>query len=163
MANEPANMPPDFESALGYIMGVTAPSVDDLKLMAYIEAGGEAFYIGLANAAPSEAIAELLRQNGREERAHAHRVKRVIEKLSGESFTVPEPDDNPYYVIPEGLSVDAEMLNGLVEGENGGDVLYQGWAAGMDDAECAKLLSQNGKEEIRHGERCQEALALLEA
>ena len=42
MANEPANMPPDFESALGYIMGVTSPSVDDLKLMAYIEAGGEA-------------------------------------------------------------------------------------------------------------------------
>ncbi|MGR8920576.1 MAG: ferritin family protein [Gammaproteobacteria bacterium] len=161
MANEPVNMPPDFESALGYIMGVTEPTVDDFKLMAYIEAGGEAFYQGLANAAPSPEIAELLMQNGREERAHAHRCKRVVEKLSGEPFEVPAPDDNPYYVVPEGLTVDAEMLNGLVEGEDAGDVLYQGWAAGMDDAECAKLLRQNGKEEIRHGERCKQALALL--
>lgn len=161
MANKPENMPPDFESALGYIMGVTKPTIDDLKLMAYIEAGGEAFYLGLVEAAPNKEVAELLGKNGREERAHAHRVKRVIEKLSGESFTVPEPADNPYYVIPEGMAVDAEMLNGLIEGENGGDALYQGWAAGMDDAECADLLSQNGKEEVRHGERCQQALALI--
>jgi len=142
-------------------MGVTAPTVDDFKLMAYIEAGGEAFYIGLANAAPSSEIAELLNKNGREERAHAHRVKRVIEKLSGESFTVPEPDDNPYYVIPEGLTVDAEMLNGLVEAEIGGDALYQGWAGKMDDAECADLLSQNGKEETSHSDRCKQALTLI--
>lgn len=161
MANQPDNMPPDFESALGYIMTVTKPTVDDLKLMAYIEAGGEAFYLGLANAASKPEIAELLTKNGREERAHAHRCKRVIEKLSGEAFTVPAPEDNPYYVIPEGLVVDAEMLNGLVEGENGGDTLYQGWAAGMDDAECADLLSRNGKEELTHGERCKQALSML--
>lgn len=161
MSNEPANMPPDFESALGYLMGVTEPTIDDFKLMAYVEAGGEAFYIGLANASPTKEIAELLTKNGREERAHAHRVKRVVEKLSGETFTVPEPANNPYYVIPEGLTVDAEMLNGLIEGEIGGDTLYQGWAATMQDSECAELLSQNGKEEIRHGDRCKQALALL--
>ena len=161
MSNEPQNMPADFESALGYLMGVTEPTINDLKLMAYVEAGGEAFYIGLVNASPKQEIADLLAKNGREERAHAHRCKRVIEKLSGESFTVPEPADNPYYVIPEGIAVDAEMLNGLIEGELGGDALYQGWAATMQDSECADLLSQNGKEEIRHGDRCKQALALL--
>ena len=83
MTDKPANMPPDFESALGYIMGVTAPTIDDFKLMVYVEAGGEAFYAGLANAAPNEQIKDLLNKNGREERAHAHRVKRVIEKLYG--------------------------------------------------------------------------------
>ena len=161
MSNEPQNMPADFESALGYLMGVTEPTINDLKLMAYVEAGGEAFYIGLVNASPKQEIADLLAKNGREERAHAHRCKRVIEKLSGESFTVPEPADNPYYVIPEGIAVDAEMLNGLIEGEIGGNALYQGWAATMQDSECADLLSQNGKEEIRHGDRCKQALALL--
>lgn len=161
MANQPANLPPDFESALEYLMGVTQPTVDDFKLMAYVEAGGEAFYAGLAKAAPKPEIAELLMRNGREERAHAHRCKRVVEKLSGESFDVPGPDDNPYYVMPEGVTIDAELLNGLVEGEDAGDRLYQGWAAAMDDAECADWLSQNGREEIRHGERCREALALL--
>ncbi len=161
MGNRPQNMPLDFATALEYIMGVTAPSVDDLKLMAYVEAGGEAFYQGVANGAPNAEIAELLNKNGREERAHAHRCKRVIEKLSGESFEVPVPAENPYYVVPEGMTVDAEMLNGLIEAEIGGDALYQGWAATMDDSECADLLAQNGKEEIHHSERCREALGLL--
>lgn len=161
MSNEPQNLPADFDSALAYLAGVTKPTINDFKIMAYVEAGGEAFYIGLANASPAQEVADLLMKNGREERAHAHRLKRVVEKLSGESFDVPKPEDNPYYVIPEGLAVDAEMLNGLIEAEVGGDALYQGWAAGMDDSECADLLSQNGKEEIRHGERCKQALALL--
>jgi rubrerythrin len=163
MANQPAHMPPDFESALGYLMGVTAPTVEDFKLMAYVEAGGEAFYLGVAKAAPSVEIGELLNKNGREERAHAHRLKRVIEKLTGEGFEVPGPADNPYYVIPEGLVVDAELLNGLIEGETGGDALYQGWAATLDDAECADLLRQNGKEEGHHGERAREAIGMLGA
>jgi rubrerythrin len=161
MTDRPANMPPDFESALGYIMGVSAPTIDDFKLMVYVEAGGEAFYAGLANAAPNQGIKDLLNQNGREERAHAHRVKRVIEKLSGEKFDVPEPADNPYYVEPEGMTVDEDMLKFLIEAEIGGEALYEGWASGVGDAECADLLRQNGKEEIRHGERAREAIGLL--
>jgi len=163
MTDKPANMPPDFESALGYIMGVTAPTIDDFKLMVYVEAGGEAFYAGLANAAPNQQIKDLLNSNGREERAHAHRVKRVIEKLSGEPFAVPEPADNPYYVEPEGVAVDEDMLNFLIGAEKAGDTLYEGWASGVDDAECADLLRQNGREETRHSERAQEAIGLLGA
>lgn len=161
MANAPENMPPDFESALEYLMGVSTPTVNDFKLMAYVEAGGEAFYRGLAAAAPKAEIAELFNKNGSEERAHAHRCKRVVEKLSGESFEVPANEDNPYYVMPEGIEVNAELIEGLIEGENGGDLLYQGWAKTVNDDECAQWLSQNGKEEIRHADRCKEAMSLL--
>lgn len=161
MADRPENFPPDFESALNYIMGVTKPTIDDFKLMVYVEAGGEAFYAGLANAAPNEEIKVLLNKNGREERAHAHRVKRVIEKLSGESFDVPEPSDNPYFVEPEGLAVDRDMLTFLVDAEIAGDTLYAGWANCVDDEECAGLLRQNGKEETQHSERAKKAMALL--
>lgn len=161
MSNQPANMPPDFESALGYLMGVDAPTVDDFKLMAYVEAGGEAFYTGIANAAPNPQIADLLNHNGREERAHAHRLKRVIEKLSGDSFEVPAPDDNPYFAVPEGLTVDADFLNFLIDAEIGGEALYEGWAGTIDDPECADLLRQNGREERTHSERAKEMMALL--
>ncbi len=161
MSNQPANMPPDFQSALGYIMGVTAPTVDDFKLMAFVEAGGEAFYAGLASAAPNEQIRDLLNKNGREERAHAHRMKRVVEKLSGETFEVPAPADNPYFVEPEGMSVDEDLLKFLMEAKNGGEALYEGWAKSVDDAECADLLRQNGREEVQHGERAREAIGLL--
>ena len=161
MTQRPANMPADFESAVEYIMGVKQPTLDDFKLMVYIEAGGEAFYNGLADAAPNAEIKTLLAKNGREERAHAHRVKRVIEKLSGEAFDVPEAADNPYYAVPEGVVVDRDMLTFLIDAENCGDDLYATWADCVDDDECASLLRQNGKEEVRHGERAKEALALL--
>ena len=41
--------------------------------------------------------------------------------------------------------------------------MYEGWAAKIDNGEVAKLLRQNGKEERRHGERAQQAKALLGA
>ena len=161
MTSKPDNMPPDFESALGYIMSVAAPTLDDFKLMAYVEAGGEAFYAGLANGAPNPQIKDLLAKNGREERAHANRLKRVIEKLSGDNFEVPEPADNPYHAEPEGVPVDADFLDFLIDAENGGDALYQDWASTVEDDECAGLLRQNGKEETTHAERAKEMKALL--
>jgi hypothetical protein len=161
MASKPENFPADFETALNYLMEVKAPTIDDFKLMTYVETGGEAFYTGLANGAPNEKIKNLLNQNGREERAHAHRLKRVIEKLTGESFTVPSPQDNPYYVEPEGIPVDEDFLNYLIGAENGGDDLYEVWAQTVDDEQCASWLRQNGKEEMRHGERAKEAIGYL--
>ena len=73
MASQPENMPADFEAAFQYLGGVSAPSVNDFKLMAYVETGGEAFYAGIANGTSNQKIKDLLNKNGREERAHAHR------------------------------------------------------------------------------------------
>ena len=161
MADRPDNMPADFETALNYIMAVKTPTIDDFKLMAFVETGGEAFYAGLANAAPNEQIKDLLNKNGREERAHAHRLKKVIEKLTGNSFTLPTPAENPYYVEPQGISVDKDFLNYLVDAEQAGDTLYEDWANSVDDTQCAGWLRQNGKEEIQHAERAKEAIGYL--
>lgn len=163
MSTLPANAPDTFEAALERLGSITTPSVDDFKLMVYLEAGGQGFYAGLADSAPSDVIKEFLEKSGREELAHAHRVSRVIEKLSGAPFAVPEPADNPYYAPPQGLEITVDLLKTIAEGEYGGEALYEGWAASVDDEEAAKLLRQNGKEERMHGERAEEIIGLLES
>ncbi len=163
MSTLPANAPDSFESALEYLGSITTPSLDDFKLMVYLEAGGQSFYAGLADSAPNDAIKALFEKSGREELAHAHRVSQVIEKLTGETFGVPEPTDNPFYDPPQGLAITSELLETIAEGEFGGEALYEGWAASVDDDEAAKLLRQNGKEERMHGERAKEIIGMLES
>jgi hypothetical protein len=92
---------------------------------------------------------------------HAHRVARVIKQLFGEDFAVPGPDENPYYMKPAGLVVSKEVLDGIAQGEIAGEALYDGWATFLGDEEAARQLRQNGKEEAGHGERAQQAKALL--
>ncbi len=162
-ANMPANMPKDSDEAFAHIGSVTAPTVDDFKLMIYLEASGQGFYQALAELAPTPEISDLLARSGREEMAHAHRLQKVIEKISGETFAVPTPEENPYVAVPEGLELTKELLDTIAEGEFGGEVLYEGWAQSLDNAEAARLLRQNGKEERMHGERAQEVVSLLTA
>jgi hypothetical protein len=66
-------------------------------------------------------------------------------------------------MMPEGLVLSKEMLDGITQGEIGGEALYEGWAAGIGNDEAARLLRQNGKEERGHGDRAQEAKKLLDA
>ena len=158
----PANAPDNTGAAFAHINAVTAPTIDDLKLMVYLEASGLTAYEELAASAPNAAIAELLRANGREEMAHAHRLSKVIKQLTGEDFPPPDAAENPY-AGPSGRGVDRAMLEFLVQAENNGNDLYETWALNTADATVAALLRQNGKEEIRHGERAAEAIALLDA
>lgn len=162
MTHLPANAPANAGDAFARINAVTAPTIDDLKLMVYIEASGKSAYEGLAATSPNLEIRKLLEANGREEMAHAHRVSKVIKLLSGEDFLPPEAQDNPY-VTPSDRKVDRALLEYLVKIENNGDELYQTWADNTANAEAAALLRQNGKEEVRHGERAAQAMALLEA
>src|ERR1700727_1157545 len=105
-----ANMPKNAAEAGAYIFTVTKPTLDDLKVMVLLEASGQGFYAALAEAAPSEEARGLLQRSGQEERGHAHRVARVIKQIFGEDFPPPGPEDNPYYMKPEGLAVTAQML-----------------------------------------------------
>jgi rubrerythrin len=159
----PAGMPQTSEAAFAYIGTIDRPSVDDLKLMVCLEASGLSFYKALAAGAPSKAIGDLLAANGREEMAHARRLQKAIEILSGETFQIPSPDANPYDTAPATLPVDEALLDNMAKGEFGGELMYEGWAAKIGNDEVAKLLRQNGKEERRHGERAQQAKALLTA
>ena len=159
---KPNYLPQSVGEAFKHINSVTAPTIDDLKLMVYLEASGEMSYGELADTAPNDAIAKLLRANGREEVAHAHRVAKAIRLISGEEFAVPSPADNPY-ARKSGRKVDRAILEGAVKGENNGKTLYDTWADNTKNAEAAALFRQNGIEEAQHGARAQEAIGLLEA
>ena len=157
------NMPKTAAEAGAYIFTVTKPTLDDLKVMVLLEASGQGFYAALAEAAPNEEIRALLAKNGQEEMGHAHRVARVIKQIFSEDFPPPGPEANPYYMKPAGLAVTGEMLDGITQGETAGEALYDGWATYLGDEEAARQLRQNGKEERGHGERAQQAKALLPA
>jgi rubrerythrin len=162
MSQLPASAPATSGEAFAHINAVTDPTIDDLKLMVFLEASALSSYFELAESAPSPTIADLLRANGREEMAHAHRVAKVIKLLTGEDFAPPAAEQNPY-VVATGRKVDRGILEMLVGAENNGNSLYQAWASNTANAEAAEMLRQNGKEEIRHGERAAEALKLLGA
>jgi rubrerythrin len=158
----PKFLPEKAGDAFRHINAVTAPTIDDLKLMVYLEASGQVGYGDLADGAPNEAVAKLLNANGREEVAHAHRVAQAIHAIYGEAFMVPTPAENPYAKKP-GLKVDRAILEGLVKAENFGKTLYDSWADNTANAEAAALFRQNGVEEAKHGARAQEAIGLLDA
>ena len=156
-------MPKNASEASTYIFKVTNPTLDDFKVMAMLEAAGQGFYAALAEAAPNEAIRALLAKNGQEEMGHAHRVVKVIKQVFGADFAIPGPEENPYYSKPAGLVVSKQMLDGITQGEIAGEALYDGWATALDNEEAARQLRQNGREERGHGERAQQAIALLPA
>jgi rubrerythrin len=160
MSRLPPSAPDTPGAAFAHINAVVSPTIDDLKLMVFLEAAGQTGYEELAATAPNEEVGRLLRANGREELAHAHRVAKVIERLSGEPFPPPAPADNPY-AKPSGRSVDRTILQYLVAAEDGGGALYDTWASHTADPEAAALLRQNAKEERLHGERATQALALI--
>ena len=59
---------------------MTAALVENL---ANAEAGGEALYEGWAKSGPNPEAAKLLCQNGREETAHAERMRLISQRLVG--------------------------------------------------------------------------------
>jgi hypothetical protein len=158
--SKPKFLPESAGEAFKHINAVTAPTLDDLKLMVYLEASGEIGYGDLARAAPNTGVATLLNANGREEVAHAHRVAKAIRIIYGEDFAVPAPADNPY-AKSAARKLDRAVLEGLVKAENNGKALYDTWAENTAIQEAAALFRQNGIEEAKHGARAAEAIGLL--
>ena len=161
MSNLPHPLPPDFQSAIAQLAARERLGVEDMKLMILLETAGDPLYQAFAEKVALPEAQELLRQNGREETAHAHRLKRAIEILTGEPFEIPPLASNPYATPPSLPPVTPELLEGLVAGEQSGDAMYQRYADHESNPEVAALLRQNGREEIRHGERVTRVIALL--
>ena len=158
----PADAPETLGAAFAHINGLTSPTVDELKIMVLLEAAGLELYRGLASGTDNADVIALLDHNGREELAHAHRVSKAIEAISGEEFLPPSSADNPYLAtaLPS-MPVTPDVLRGLAKGEFAGEQLYESWAANAENAEAARLFRLNGKEETDHGNRLIEAAALL--
>jgi rubrerythrin len=157
----PADLPSSFAAAYQRLTSQSRLEVEDMKLMILLELSGEPLYMRLAELAPSEEAADLLRKNGREETAHAHRLKRAIEILTGKSFRMPSLAENPYATPPPIAALSPELLLGLAGAEKGGDLMYQRYADCESNPEVAELLRQNGREETRHGERVEKVIQLL--
>src|SRR5438067_8051596 len=126
MSRLPASAPESVGAAFAHINAVVSPTIDDLKLMVFLEASGQAGYYEMARSAPNDEVRDLLQANGREEMAHAHRVAKVIKRLTGEDFPPPSDEENPY-ARPSGMVVSRQLLEVLVTAENNGEDLYEHW------------------------------------
>tara|TARA_R110002072_G_scaffold977_5_gene8052 strand:- start:3450 stop:3938 length:489 start_codon:yes stop_codon:yes gene_type:complete len=161
MTTIPSGYPNDQIDAFSLLATRAKLSIDDMKILALLEAAGEAFYLAAAAAVNNEEAKDLLTRNGREERGHAHRLLKAIE-LSGGTFELPADVDNPY-IQPMDLDgvINADLLNIIEQSEKDGDLQYQVWADAESSDAVAKILRQNGAEETRHGERVAQVVALL--
>ena len=150
----------DFFSAVAALGKIERLDVEALRLLYRIECSGEDFYNLLADRIGDARAADLLRRNGREERGHAERVRRVIGIKLGHTFE-PTAEDQARYPIPLPDTIGPELFPLIVQGELDGDVGYQRWADRESDPETQRLLRLNGREETTHGERVREVIALL--
>jgi rubrerythrin len=164
----PSGFTSDLIAAFGVLKTRTALSVDDLRVLAMIEAAGEEFYVRIARSIPGNApgtveAKTLLMRNGREERGHARRLLKAI-AAEGATFDLPVHSDNPFVAsLPPEIPATAGFLKGLESGEQEGDRQYQAWADAATNPVVARILRQNGREETRHGRRDAQVVRLLAA
>lgn len=158
----PAGGPKTTGEALAYIGKLAkGATIDDLKILALVEAVGQKLYEDIASRAQHPEVKKALLANGREELGHAHRVSKAIEILTGEPFPIPEIGENPLFTGINPMPVTKAAFEGLVKGELSGGNLYDGIASGFDNPEVVALLKQNGKEEVQHGQRVQQIIDLI--
>lgn len=156
------NQHTDFFSAVSALGAIQQLDVDALRLLYRIECAGEEFYNLLADRIGNPRAADLLRRNGREERGHAERVRRVLGIKLGRPYE-PTPEDAAPFAIPLPDTISPDLLPLIVQGELDGDAGYQRWADREPDAEAQRLLRLNGREETTHGERVREVIAIVTA
>jgi rubrerythrin len=152
----------DFARASQALAALEQLDVPAMELMYKLECSGEDFYNVLADRIGNEEAAALFRRNAKEELGHARRIARAIAIKQGHEF-VPAPDVQERYAIALPDVIDPAMLPFIVAGEQAGDAGYQGWADHEADPQVARLLRLNGREETLHGERVDQAIAILEA
>ena len=154
--------PQDFFSAAASLGNVETLDVATMELLIKVENSGEDFYNLLADRIGEAAAGDLLRRNGREEVGHARRISRAIAIKLGTDYE-PSPELLERFDVPLPDVVGLELFPLIVKAELDGDAGYQRWADNEPDPEVARLLRLNGREETKHGERAQAALANLEA
>jgi rubrerythrin len=152
----------DFFSASARLNACTELDVSAMELLYRLECSGEDFYNALAERIGNEEAADLLRKNGREELGHARRVQRAIAIKLGQDYE-PPAEVEQRFAIPLPDTIPLDIFPAIVQAELDGDAGYQQWADHESDPEVARLLRLNGREETKHGERVQQALAIVEA
>ena len=153
--------PASANDAFALLQSKSRLNIDDLKVLAMIEQSGKDYYLALAKVANQPEARALLEKNAHEELGHAHRMLNAIRLLGG-SFSLPRPEENPYALPTMFDELDPVFLAELIRGEEGGDANYQKWANNEPNHDVAHLLRLNGSEEIGHGQRVAQVVALLQ-
>ena len=153
----------DFFSAVTALGSIQELDVESARLLYRIECSGEDFYNMIADRIGNAEAADLLRKNGREERGHAERMRKVIAIKLGLEKYEPTAEDTAKYAIPLPDQIPVELLPVIVQGEIDGDRGYQQWADRESDPEVQRLLRLNGREETVHGERVSAVMQILGA
>jgi len=152
----------DFGTAAMELAGIEQLDVAAMELLYRLECSGEDFYNALADRIDNDEAADLLRKNGREELGHARRVQRALSIRLGHDYE-PSAEVQQRFAIPLPDAIPLDIFPAIVKAEIDGDAGYQQWADHESDPEVARLLRLNGREETKHSERAQQALAILEA
>lgn len=152
----------DFFAAAASLGQIETLDVAAMELLIKVENSGEDFYNLLADRIGNDEAGDLLRRNGREEVGHARRISRAIAIKTGADYE-PSPELLERFVVPLPDVVGLELFPLIIKAEMDGDAGYQRWADNEPDPEVARLLRLNGREETKHGERAEAALAILEA
>ena len=152
----------DFFEATARLGAAEVLDDETAELLIRVENSGDVLYDALADRLGNDDAARLLRLNGREEVGHAHRIIEVLSIRHGAPYEPPAHVLEKFAVeLPD--AIDASTLPLIVEGEFQGDLGYQKWAAAESDPRIVELLLRNGREESKHAERVQRAIAILEA
>jgi rubrerythrin len=160
----PPGCPSDLYGAFNMLKTHSALSLEDMQVLALIEAAGEEFYFRIAAGVTDAKAKQLLTRNGREERGHARRLVKAIQVQGGAPFELPAAADNPFVAaLPGEFPATPEFLKMLADAEQDGDRQYEAWASASSHPEVAKLLRANGREESRHGVRDAEVIQILAA
>ena len=149
----PAGRPSNMYEAFAYIGSVTAPTLDDFKLMVLLEAAGKSMYDDLADDVDAADLKALLIECGREEYLHAERMSRAILLLTGSAYPVPPSGENPYMVDWVKPRLTRELTASLAKAEAGGEKLYGDWATQCGNEEVAAMFQLSGREETYHAQR----------
>ncbi len=157
----PASYPKHAGQAYGQLCAKDHLELDDLRVLALVEASGKAGYGAIADLTEHQDIKDLLNKNGREEVGHAHRILKAIAILSGTSYELPADEDNPLIQPSPITALTPELVKMFIAAEMDGEVNYNRWADNESNPEVAKIYRLIGADERRHAGRAEEILALL--
>lgn len=158
----PADRPRDPFEAFAQLCARDRLDVEDLRVLALVEASGEVLYQSMAALSDNGEIQELLNSNGREEKGHAHRILRALHLLTGEQYELPEDSENPLIQPAPFDELSRELLEMFIQGEIDGETHYNRWAEHEPNQAVAKIYRHIGADERRHSERDEKVLAMLQ-
>ena len=158
----PKNYPENGGEAFALLTQKAKLDVEDLNVLALIEASGNASYSAIADTSDNEVIQSLLKKNGREEVGHAHRIMKALTLLTGDEYELPSDEENPLVSGAAAPALSIELLNMFIQAEYSGEPTYNRWADNEPNVEVAKIYRLIGADEVRHANRLEQVLEIFQ-